>query len=203
MVRTSATRAAAAAGLAVSLLAAGCGVPIPDATPPATSTEGRPGGGERVDRLEPVDVRSTELTAALRTLSARIDEARMLVAAEQDAVGVLLGVAGGGAAPSVLPTITPDRAGTATDDSGSIDGSCGTLWECWDEDAPTDSGGSCGKCVVTVLEGMANLSEASSREKNTIKKANKKLGGKLDEANCRLACQAIVKGPVKIQPKGK
>ncbi len=95
------------------------------------------------------------------------------------------------------------EAGTATDDSGSIDGSCGTLWECWDEDEPTDSGGSCGKCVVTVLEGMANLSEASSREKNTIKKANKKLGGKLDEANCRLACQAIVKGPVKIQPKGK
>ena len=27
--------------------------------------------------------------------------------------------------------------------------------------------------------------------------------GKLDEANCRLACQAVVKGPVKIQPKGK
>ncbi len=95
------------------------------------------------------------------------------------------------------------EAGTATDDSGSIDGSCGTLWECWDEDEPTESGGSCGKCVVTVLEGMNNLSEPSSREKNTIKKANKKLGGKLDEANCRLACQAVVKGPVKIQPKGK
>ena len=91
----------------------------------------------------------------------------------------------------------------ATDDSGSVDGSCGTLWECWDEDEPTDSGGSCGKCVVTVLEGMNNLSESSSREKNTIKKANKKLGGKLDEANCRLACQAICKGPVKIKPKGK
>ena len=57
--------------------------------------------------------------------------------------------------------------------------------------------------MVTVLEGMNNLSEASSREKNTIKKANKKLGGKLDEPTCRLACQAIVKGPVKIRPKGK
>ena len=60
-----------------------------------------------------------------------------------------------------------------------------------------------GKCVVTVIEGMSNLSDASSREKNTIKKANKKLGGKLDEPNCRLACQAIVNGPVKIKPKGK
>ncbi|MFK7743196.1 MAG: hypothetical protein AB8H80_22970, partial [Planctomycetota bacterium] len=95
------------------------------------------------------------------------------------------------------------EADVATDDSGSIDGACGTLWECWDEDEPSDSGGSCGKCVVTVLEGMENLSEASSREKNTIKKANKKLGGKLDEANCRLTCQAICKGPVKIRPKGK
>ena len=95
------------------------------------------------------------------------------------------------------------EAEVATDDPGSIDGACGTLWECWDEDEPTDSGGSCGKCVVTVLEGMQNLSEASSREKNTIKKANKKLGGKLDEPNCRLACQAICRGPVKIKPKGK
>lgn len=103
-----------------------------------------------------------------------------------------------------LPMISyMSEGGLATDDSGSIDGSCATLWECWDEDEPDESGGSCGKCVVTVLEGMNNLSEASSREKNTIKKANKKLGGKLDEANCRLACQAICKGPVKIRPKGK
>lgn len=103
-----------------------------------------------------------------------------------------------------LPMISfMSEAAVATDDSGSIDGACGTLWECWDEDEPTDSGGSCGKCVVTVLEGMNNLSEASSREKNTIKKANKKLGGKLDEPNCRLTCQAICKGPVKIKPKGK
>ena len=94
-------------------------------------------------------------------------------------------------------------AGFATDESSCIDGSCGTLWECWDQEEPDDSGGSCGKCVVTVLEGMNNLSEASSREKNTIKKANKKLGGKLDEPNCRLACQAIAHGPVKIRPKGK
>jgi thioredoxin reductase len=94
-------------------------------------------------------------------------------------------------------------ASVATDEGSCIDGACGTLWECWDQDEPDDSGGSCGKCVVTVLEGMNNLSEASSREKNTIKKANKKLGGKLDEPNCRLACQAIARGPVKIRPKGK
>ena len=94
-------------------------------------------------------------------------------------------------------------ASAATDEASCIDGACGTLWECWDPDEPDESGGSCGKCVVTVLEGMNNLSEASSREKNTIKKANKKLGGKLDEPNCRLACQAIARGPVKIRPKGK
>jgi hypothetical protein len=93
--------------------------------------------------------------------------------------------------------------GAATDDSGSIGGKVQTLWECWDQNDPSDTGGSCGKCVVTVLDGMTNLSEASSKEKNTIKKANKKMGGKLDEAKCRLACQAVVKGPVKIQPTGK
>lgn len=95
------------------------------------------------------------------------------------------------------------EAGAATDDSGSIGGKCQTLWECWNPEEPSDSGGSCGKCVVTVLDGMQNLGEASSKEKNTIKKINKKLGGKLDEAKCRLACQAVVKGPVKIQPTGK
>ncbi|MEO6595088.1 MAG: hypothetical protein ABIP94_10090, partial [Planctomycetota bacterium] len=95
------------------------------------------------------------------------------------------------------------EAGAATDDSGSIGDKCQTLWECWDQNEPTDSGGSCGKCVVTILDGMAALSEASSREKNTIKKANKKMGGKLDEAKCRLACQATVQGRVKIQPTGK
>jgi len=94
-------------------------------------------------------------------------------------------------------------AGAATDNSGSIGGKCQTLWECWDQNDPSDTGGSCGKCVVTILDGMAALNEAGSKEKNTIKKANKKLGGKLDESKCRLACQAIVQGPVQIQPSGK
>jgi hypothetical protein len=107
------------------------------------------------------------------------------------------------AGDSELPMISyMADASVATDEGSCIDGACGTLWECWDQDEPDDSGGSCGKCVVTVLEGMNNLSEASSREKNTIKKANKKMGGKLDEPNCRLACQAIARGPVKIRPKG-
>ena len=95
------------------------------------------------------------------------------------------------------------EAGAATDDSGSIGGKTQTLWECWDQNDPNDTGGSCGKCVVTILEGMANIEEASSKERNTIKKSNKKLGGRLDEAKCRLACQSKVKGPVKIQPSGK
>lgn len=93
--------------------------------------------------------------------------------------------------------------GAATDESSGIGGKCQVLWECWDQSDPCDTGGSCGKCVVTVVGGMENLVEASSKEKNTIKKANKKLGGKLDEAKCRLACQAMLKGPVKIVPSGK
>ena len=95
------------------------------------------------------------------------------------------------------------EAEAATGDSGSIGGKCQTLWECWDQNEPSDTGGSCGKCVVTILDGMAALNVASSKEKNTIKKANKRLGGRLDESKCRLACQAIVQGPVKIQPSGK
>jgi thioredoxin reductase/ferredoxin len=94
-------------------------------------------------------------------------------------------------------------ANLATDDSGGLSATCQTLWECWDRSDPCDTGGSCGKCVVTIAEGMAQLSDASSKEKNTIKKINKKLGGRLDEAKCRLACQAVVKGPVKIVPSGK
>lgn len=95
------------------------------------------------------------------------------------------------------------EAGAATDESGGIGGKCQVLWECWDQGDPCDTGGSCGKCVVTIASGMENLVEASSKEKNTIKKANKKLGGKLDESKCRLACQAMLKGPVKILPSGK
>lgn len=95
------------------------------------------------------------------------------------------------------------ETGAATDDSGSIGGKTQTLWECWDQSDPCDTGGSCGKCVVTILEGMANIEEATSKEKNTIKKSNKKLGGRLDETKCRLACQSRLKGPVKIQPSGK
>ncbi len=193
MVRTSATRAAAAAGLAVSLLAAGCGVPIPDATPPATSTEGRPGGGERVDRLEPVDVRSTELTAALRTLSARIDEARMLVAAEQDAVGVLLGVAGGGAAPSVLPTITPDRAGTATDDlttelttlATNIGGERGRLVIELTRDPMLGDLGAWQRDPVGLIDGLRALAtdtEGTAADSSTLDAALREVSGELPRA---------------------
>jgi hypothetical protein len=95
------------------------------------------------------------------------------------------------------------QAGAASEDSGSIDGKCQTQWECWDQGEPTDSGGSCGKCVVTILEGMACLSEATTKEKNTINRKSKKFfGGKIDDKS-RLACQAMVTGPVKIQQNGK
>ncbi len=94
--------------------------------------------------------------------------------------------------------------GRATSDADSIDGVCQTQWECWSDTEPTESGGTCGKCCVVVLDGMAALSDAAPKEKNTMAKKSKKyFGARYDEAKCRLSCQARVKGAVKIQPLGK
>jgi thioredoxin reductase len=94
--------------------------------------------------------------------------------------------------------------GRASSDADSIDGICQTQWECWSDTEPTESGGTCGKCCVVVLDGMANLSEATTKEKNTMAKKSKKyFGSRFDEGKCRLACQARVRGPVKIQQLGK
>ena len=114
-----------ATALLTTILLAGCGVPIPPEVPDTTAPRG-PATGE-VDRLVPEDTRSAELAGAMRTLAARIDDARdaLLDAADdssddgdapEDAVGVLLGAPGGGRAPGVLPAIEPDRGGTASDD---------------------------------------------------------------------------------------
>lgn len=111
------------ATLAAAVLLVGCGVPIPPELPDTTAPR-TPATGE-VDRLVPEDSRSAELADAMRALALRIDDARdaLLDAdgtahddASEDAVGVLLGVPGGGEAPGVLPTIEPDRGGTASDD---------------------------------------------------------------------------------------
>ena len=94
--------------------------------------------------------------------------------------------------------------GRASSDADSIDGACQTQWECWDEGAPTESGGTCGKCCVVVLDGATALSDAAPKERNTMAKKSKKyFGARFDEARCRLACQAKAKGPVRIQPLGK
>jgi thioredoxin reductase len=94
--------------------------------------------------------------------------------------------------------------GRASSDSDSIDGECQTQWECWSDDNPGSSGGSCGKCCVVVLDGMASLSPLGTPEKNTMMKKSKRyFGGRFDEARCRLACQARASGPVRIQPLGK
>ncbi|MBL9076597.1 MAG: NAD(P)-binding domain-containing protein [Planctomycetes bacterium] len=159
---------------------------------------------------------SVEQTVAFRRPSTEVAPAQAKAPTPAAAPAATPAKAPGGAPTVVLPDGTaipagPDKPmlawlaenGAATDDSSSIGGKVQTLWECWDQGEPCDSGGSCGKCVVTILEGMENLNEASSREKNTIKKSNKKLGGRLDEAKCRLACQSMLKGPVKIQPSGK
>jgi thioredoxin reductase len=94
--------------------------------------------------------------------------------------------------------------GRASSDADSIDGVCQTQWECWSDTEPNESGGTCGKCCVVVLDGMASLSEVTTKEKNTMAKKSKKyFGSRFDEGKCRLACQAKVKGAVKIQPLGK
>ena len=129
---TTSTRARRSPGrrttaLVAAVLLVGCGVPIPPELPDTTAPRA-PATGE-VDRLIPEDTRSAELADALRTLAMRIDDARdaLLDAAEEaaddgeaegteSAVGVLLGVPGGGRAPGVLPAIDPDRASTASDD---------------------------------------------------------------------------------------
>lgn len=126
------------------------------------------------------------------------------------------------AAPSGAPAIVfPDGAtvaanpdlpmvsflaenGRAASDADSIDGVCQTQWECWSDTEPTESGGTCGKCCVVVLDGMASLSDAAPKEKNTMAKKSKKyFGSRFEEGKCRLSCQARVKGAVKIQPLGK
>jgi hypothetical protein len=94
--------------------------------------------------------------------------------------------------------------GRASADADSIDGVCQTQWECWSDTEPNESGGTCGKCCVVVLEGMSNLSDAAPKEKNTMAKKSKKyFGSRFEEGKCRLSCQARVKGPVKIQQLGK
>ncbi|MFT7537670.1 MAG: ferredoxin [Hyphomicrobiaceae bacterium] len=73
-------------------------------------------------------------------------------------------------------------------------------WDCWDEDEPNCSGGSCGKCLVTVLTGARSLSPQSNRERNTIAKINRVLlDGQLDEALVRLCCQASCHGAVELR----
>jgi hypothetical protein len=107
-------RVAGAALLGALLM--GCGVPIPPEVPD-TSAPRTTAADAEVDRLVPSDTRTEELATALRTLAARIAEARELVlAGDAGAIGVLLGAPGGGGAPGVLPAIAPDRGGTASDD---------------------------------------------------------------------------------------
>jgi ferredoxin len=54
--------------------------------------------------------------------------------------------------------------------------------------------GQCGTCIVEVVEGLENLSAKTDFEKRKLRK-------KPD--NYRLACQAMVNGPVSIKTKPK
>ena len=54
--------------------------------------------------------------------------------------------------------------------------------------------GQCGTCVVEIVEGIENLSPRTKVEERKLRKR---------PANCRLACQAIVNGPITVQTKPK
>lgn len=87
------------------------------------------------------------------------------------------------------------EAGCATDDAGGLSSSCQVLWEC--------NKGNCGKCIVTVAQGMELLSVMNTKEKSSIAKINKKLGGKCDEARSRLCCMTrLAGGTVSLVPNG-
>ena len=52
--------------------------------------------------------------------------------------------------------------------------------------------GQCGTCIVQVVEGMENLSPRTGVEEKKLRKW---------PANCRLACQTTVHGPVSVITK--
>jgi ferredoxin len=52
--------------------------------------------------------------------------------------------------------------------------------------------GQCGTCIVEIVEGAANLSARTDVENRKLKKRSD---------NCRLACQALIQGPVSVSTK--
>lgn len=52
--------------------------------------------------------------------------------------------------------------------------------------------GQCGTCVVDILEGGNNLSPRTAAEEKMLKKR---------PSSCRLACQAMVQGPISVETK--
>lgn len=52
--------------------------------------------------------------------------------------------------------------------------------------------GQCGLCVVEIAEGLGNLSPRTAVEGKKLKKRS---------ANCRLACQTLVNGPISVVTK--
>jgi ferredoxin len=52
--------------------------------------------------------------------------------------------------------------------------------------------GQCGTCIVEIVEGMENLSNLTEVENSVLKKKPR---------TYRLACQTLVKGPVKVKTK--
>ncbi|MGC9505601.1 2Fe-2S iron-sulfur cluster-binding protein [Baaleninema sp.] len=66
------------------------------------------------------------------------------------------------------------------------------IYKTWGKLTNCGGYGQCGTCIVEVVEGMENLSPPTEAEKRKLRK-------KPD--SYRLACQALVNGPVSVKTK--
>jgi thioredoxin reductase/ferredoxin len=100
-----------------------------------------------------------------------------------------------GAEQTVLDRLI--EAQLATKEPAGIGGKVQMLYEC--------KSGGCGKCVMKVVGGASNLSKLTGKEKTTLKNIVADLaaaGRELQAEQCRLACKAMVTGPVTLELLG-
>lgn len=117
----------------ITALLAGCGIPIPTEVPDTNvPRDGARDGGASTDRLVAVDDGSQMLITRLAAIDVLLRDIESLLldvagpAAEGDtdavravgaaAVARMLGPAGGGEGPGLVPAIEPDRSGAGSDD---------------------------------------------------------------------------------------
>lgn len=91
----------------------------------------------------------------------------------------------------------PVRPTARAKDPKAIAGKVQMLYDC--------KGGTCGKCVIKIVDGEANISKLSGKKKRTLKLIVPELaesGRELDADKCHLACKATVTGPVVLELLG-